>query len=145
LSATSLNFKRYFSFDEDQLDHRPSHRSRGTKLSEDDFQKLMGKSLQEPAGQLWSSQDNDRQFIPQVSLHESDGRSSSRILVLCTGGTLTMAPDKDGSLAPVEGMLSKFMEQMEELRQPGMPDIVLHEYVWNDFVAHTRNSHVFFF
>ena len=34
----------------------------------------------------------DRQFIPQVPLHGSDGLVRKRVLVLCTGGTLTMAP-----------------------------------------------------
>lgn len=28
-------------------------------------------------------------FIPQVKLHDGDGSSRKRVLVLCTGGTLT--------------------------------------------------------
>lgn len=76
----------------------------------------MGKSLQKPAGPLWHADTihsddeehndadaydysvGDRQFIPQVPLHGSDGRVRKRVLVLCTGGTLTMAPDHRGAL-----------------------------------------------
>lgn len=102
---------------------------------------LMGKSLQPPAGRLWSDDDiiedddehyagSDRLFIPQISLHENDGRSRKRVLVLCTGGTLTMAPDPalGGALAPVEGALSQYMSEMSELQAPNMPEVVLHEY-----------------
>ena len=46
-------------------------------------------------------------FIPQVKLHDGDGMKRKRVLVLCTGGTLTMAPDleKGGALSPVQGAL----------------------------------------
>ena len=110
----------------------------------------MGKSLQAPAGSLWAQdnipQDNtvdnimpnkdnnddilgDRQFIPQVSLHAQDGRSRKRVLILCTGGTLTMAPDATGALAPVEGALSSYLaKNMDELQAEHMPEVVLHEY-----------------
>ena len=43
-------------------------------------------------------------------------------------GTLTMAPDADGSLAPVEGALSSYMKNMNELDNENMPEYVLHEY-----------------
>lgn len=109
----------------------------------------MGKSLQPPAGQLWEEKGgglvggdhdgdsyhddyagSDRLFIPQVSLHDNDGRSRKRVLVLCTGGTLTMAPDpsQGGALAPVEGALSRYMSEMSELQATNMPEVVLHEY-----------------
>ena len=39
-----------------------------------------------------------------------------------------MAPNSSGALAPVEGALSKYMEDMDELKADNMPDIVLHEY-----------------
>lgn len=41
-----------------------------------------------------------------------------------------MAPDpsKGGALAPVEGALSKYMREMNELQAENMPDVVLHEY-----------------
>jgi len=111
--------------------------------------------LQPPAGRLWADdivpdgdpddddddENNgnmslldyrgDRGFIPQVSLHPGDGRSRKRVLVLCTGGTLTMAPDPDhgGALAPVQGALSRYMTEMSELRNnEQMPEVVLHEY-----------------
>ena len=97
--------------------------------------KLMGKSLQPPAGRLWGDdildEDGDhslRMFIPQVPLHEDDGRGRKRVLVLCTGGTLTMAPDEDGALAPVEGALSQYLKDMHELQNERMPEVVLHEY-----------------
>lgn len=99
----------------------------------------MGKSLQAPAGPLWGddvlddddiADGEDRTYIPQVSLHHGDGRRQKRVLVLCTGGTLTMAPDpaQGGALAPVEGALSKYLLEMNELKNPDMPDMVLHEY-----------------
>ena len=97
----------------------------------------MGKPLQTPAGPLWDkdvlddddedsdSDDRDdksklkRAYIPQVSLHERDGRTRKRVLVLCTGGTLTMAPrDSDGSLAPVQGALSAATRVRESSYRP---------------------------
>ena len=44
-------------------------------------------------------------FIPQVKLHDGDGSQRKRVLVLCTGGTLTMAPNPEqgGALSPVPG------------------------------------------
>ena len=99
------------------------------------LRKLMGDSLFEPAGCLWNDDNTgdgvgDRQFIPQVSLHAEDGRRRKRVLILCTGGTLTMAPDPahGGALAPVEGALSNYMQHMNELEAEHMPDYVLHEY-----------------
>jgi len=70
-------------------------------------------------------------FIPQVKLHDGDGMKRKRVLVLCTGGTLTMAPDpkKGGSLSPVQGALTEFMKKsMLELQNEKMPDVVVHEY-----------------
>lgn len=69
-------------------------------------------------------------FIPQIALHEEDGREKKRVLVLCTGGTLTMAPDplRGGALAPVEGALIEYMKQMDELLDENMPEVVAHEY-----------------
>lgn len=59
------------------------------------------------------------------------GQSRKRVLVLCTGGTLTMAndPSVGGSLAPVQGALTSYMNGMCELTDdPDMPEIVAHEY-----------------
>lgn len=69
-------------------------------------------------------------FIPQVALHEHDGRERKRVMVLCTGGTLTMAPDpnKGGALSPVEGAVTAHMGEMQELLNPNMPEVVVHEY-----------------
>jgi hypothetical protein len=89
----------------------------------------MGKSLQAPAGPLWGddvlddddiANGQDKSYIPQVSLHHGDGRRQKRVLMLCTGGTLTMAPDpaQGGALAPVEGALSSYLQEMNELKFP---------------------------
>ena len=97
--------------------------------SSGDLDTLLCEPLQSPAGTLCESSDN---FIPQNGLHEGRGRTKKRVLVLCTGGTLTMAPDpnQNGALAPVEGTISRYMSQMDELKQENseMPDYILHEY-----------------
>ena len=67
-------------------------------------------------------------FIPQVPLHALDGQQRKRVLLLCTGGTLTMAPDENGALAPVQGALIKYLQEMRELHDPLMPEVVAHEY-----------------
>jgi hypothetical protein len=97
--------------------------------SDDSMEKIverMGVSLQEPAGPLYGNvlEEDHVTFIPQVRLHEGDGRHNKRVLMLCTGGTLTMArdPAQGGALAPVEGSLSSFMQEMNELRAENMPD-----------------------
>lgn len=113
-----------------------SRRSKATMDSSiEEIIARMGKSLQEPAGPLdgkdvLEEEDFESSFIPQVPLHGTDGRSHKRILMLCTGGTLTMAPDptNGGALAPVEGALSNYMKDMGELQAEHMPDVVLHEY-----------------
>ena len=61
-------------------------------------------------------------------IENSHTHTHTPISSLCTGGTLTMAPNSNGALAPVEGALSKYMEDMDELRADKMPDFVLHEY-----------------
>mmetsp|Transcript_29027 Transcript_29027/g.68216 ORF Transcript_29027/g.68216 Transcript_29027/m.68216 type:complete len:453 (-) Transcript_29027:2106-3464(-) len=95
----------------------------------DDLERLVCKPLQSPAGVL---DESNSSFIPQNAVYEGEGRPKKRVLVLCTGGTLSMAPDPNhkGSLAPVEGAISKYMSQMVELKQEDseMPDYVLHEY-----------------
>jgi hypothetical protein len=75
--------------------------------------------------------ESDFFFIPQANAHDgSDGRRRKRVLVLCTGGTLTMAPNPDmgGALSPVPGALTDFMKSMLELTNDKMPEIVVHEY-----------------
>lgn len=108
---------------------------------------IVGKSLHTPAGPLHDGKsviqkpgecdgttlikpDNSDFFIPQVKLFEDDGRRKKRVLVLCTGGTLTMAPDpnKNGALAPVEGAVTTYMKEMNELLNESMPEVVVHEY-----------------
>ena len=105
----------------------------------------IGKSLHTPAGPLHDGKsiihkaggsdgttlikpDNSDFFIPQVNLFEDDGRRKKRVLVLCTGGTLTMAQDKNGALAPVEGAVTTYMKEMNELLNESMPEVVVHEY-----------------
>lgn len=103
------------------------------------LRKVAGVSLQASAGCLWnrSSSDgtgngarSDPSFIPQV-----DARSSTRkrrVLILCTGGTMTMVPDpkRQNALTPKQGALSKYIEHhmIPELYADHMPEIVLHEY-----------------
>jgi len=68
-------------------------------------------------------------FIPQI-VHEggvSVGRKK-RVLVLCTGGTLTMAPNPSGALEPVPGAFTDFMKSLLELASDNMPNVVVHEY-----------------
>ncbi|GMH48486.1 hypothetical protein TL16_g00300 [Triparma laevis f. inornata] len=71
----------------------------------------------------------DEYNLPQHTYLPSHSRKK-RVLVLCTGGTLTMAPDstKNGGLAPVEGALTEWMSNMRELQQDEMPEIKVHEY-----------------
>jgi L-asparaginase/Glu-tRNA(Gln) amidotransferase subunit D len=114
----------------DSDDDRNKHRY-PLEMTNKDFQTLMGTSLQPPAGRLVPNLvDGSEPFIPQIRLHENDGRDRKRVLVLCTGGTLTMAPDPSlgGALKPVQGALSNYMSGMTELQSPAMPDITLHEY-----------------
>lgn len=83
------------------------------------------KSVQTQAGPLWNSLDQTTQCLPHR------GRSRKRVLVLCTGGTLTMSndPTQGNSLAPVQGALTEYMATMRELTDdPEMPEIVAHEY-----------------
>ena len=70
------------------------------------------------AGPLYCEGDAET-FIPQVSAYEPNEQRRKRVLVLCTGGTLTMAPDpsRGGSLAPVQGALTEWMREMRELKQ----------------------------
>lgn len=142
----SSSLRSFSSKNGDNKDNSPSDNGDDENIvelqqqkSNTDLLEMMGKSLQPPAGRLWAEDvvaddddymGSDRLFIPQVSLHESDGRLRKRVLVLCTGGTLTMAPDPElgGALAPVEGALSKYMSEMSEFDNPDMPDVVLHEY-----------------
>ena len=59
------------------------------------------------------------------------GRYRKKVLVLCTGGTLTMQndPSKGNSLAPVQGALTSYLAGMTELTSdPEMPEITSHEY-----------------
>ena len=97
--------------------------------SPDHLEKLVCKPLQSPAGVL---DDCSSRYIPQNDLHELQGRQRKRVMILCTGGTLTMSPDpkQNGALAPVEGAISRYMSRMDELKEENseMPDYVLHEY-----------------
>ena len=69
-------------------------------------------------------------FIPEIPINEFERLRRKRVLVLCTGGTLTMAPDPErgGALAPVEGAVTAYMKEMKELNNQNMPEVVCHEY-----------------
>ena len=58
-------------------------------------------------------------------------KRKKRVLILCTGGTLTMAknPLLDNALAPVPGALTDYLKTMTELTDdPDMPEVYAHEY-----------------
>ena len=83
-------------------------------------------ALTQPAGPLWAQNPGgDQDMSPKLTTNRN-----KRVLVLCTGGTLTMAkdPDQDNALAPVPGALTNYIEGMEELKNPDMPEVVAYEY-----------------
>ena len=51
-----------------------------------------------------------------------------RVLVLNTGGTASMKYGEDGTLDTVPGYLSERIRGLEELSEPGMPEVEVHEY-----------------
>lgn len=115
---------------------------------------VLSKALQSPAGSLYGNgftvddgdmlcerntdegatklihPDNSDIFIPHVPINDFERQRRKRVLVLCTGGTLTMAPDpgRGGALAPVEGAVTAYMKEMRELNDTNMPEVVCHEY-----------------
>ena len=89
------------------------------------------KSIQKPGGLLcdegWCVEDD----LTHLLSHPGTSSSRKRVLVLCTGGTLTMSndPSQGNSLAPVQGALTSYLEGMCELTDdPEMPEVVAHEY-----------------
>jgi L-asparaginase len=99
------------------------------------LKKVAGISLQASAGRLWSQPTThdgisarDPNFIPQVG----SSTRKKRILILCTGGTMTMVPDpeRQNALSPKQGALSHYIahHMVPELYADHMPDVVLHEY-----------------
>ncbi len=81
-------------------------------------------SIAHDAGPLWREELRDDIIHPLFS-------SRKRVLVLCTGGTLTMSndPTKGNSLVPVQGALTSYLAGMRELTEdPDMPEIISHEY-----------------
>eukprot|EP00797_Seminavis_robusta_P026113 Sro468_g149100.1 asparaginase 1 (410) ;mRNA; r:23611-24840 len=80
-----------------------------------------------PAGPLWKEDgEGDQDLSPKLN-----NKRKKSVLILCTGGTLTMAndPQQDDSLAPVQGALTEYLETMTELRDdPDMPEVTAHEY-----------------
>jgi hypothetical protein len=96
---------------------------------------LHHKSVQRRAGPLWGNgiinerEDKHDDIAKTVSHLGKSPRK--RVLVLCTGGTLTMSidPTQGNSLAPVQGALTEYLETMREFTEdPEMPEIVSHEY-----------------
>lgn len=81
-------------------------------------------SIASDAGPLWKEELRDDAIHPLFS-------SRKRVLVLCTGGTLTMSndPTKGNTLVPVQGALTSYLAGMKELTEdPDMPEIISHEY-----------------
>ena len=74
-----------------------------------------GKGKTRPAPALsrcaWKAAGPYDTYLPQHTHLPSHSRKK-RVLVLCTGGTLTMSPDERGGLAPVEGALTEWMQEV---------------------------------
>ena len=86
-------------------------------------------SVARDAGPLWTEELCDDPTMCTVIPHH--GQFRKRVLVLCTGGTLTMDsdPSKGNSLAPVQGALTNYLAGMTELtNDPEMPEVISHEY-----------------
>ena len=86
-------------------------------------------SVARDAGPLWTEELCDDPTMCTVIPHH--GQFRKRVLVLCTGGTLTMDsdPSKGNSLAPVQGALTNYLAGMTELTDdPEMPEVISHEY-----------------
>jgi hypothetical protein len=89
------------------------------------------KAIQTPAGLLCDDEEHCRLDEMTHLLPHRGRKSRKRVLVLCTGGTLTMSHDpmRGNSLAPVQGALTKYLASMRELTEdPEMPEIIAHEY-----------------
>lgn len=87
------------------------------------------ESVAKDAGPLFKEELCEEGDLCTVIPHR--GRYRKRVLVLCTGGTLTMSadPTRGNSLAPVQGALTEYLAQMRELTDdPEMPEIIAHEY-----------------
>jgi hypothetical protein len=101
-----------------------------SKESSDDISTIpVHTSVARDAGPLWNEELCDDPSLCTIIPHK--GRSRKRVLVLCTGGTLTMQndPTKGNSLAPVQGALTSYLAGMSELTSdPEMPEIISHEY-----------------
>ena len=52
-----------------------------------------------------------------------------KVLVINTGGTASMKRNADGLLDTLPGYLSERIRGLEELREPGMPEVTVKEYV----------------
>jgi hypothetical protein len=98
------------------------------------------QSVQLPAGRLWDDKslngEEDEENEVTKALPYSGKSRHKRVLILCTGGTLTMSADplKGNSLAPVQGALTEYLASMREfIEDPEMPEIVAHEYRYDCF------------
>ena len=83
-------------------------------------------AISQPAGPLWNQVIGDEDLSPKLGT-----KRKKRVLILCTGGTLTMAKDPllDNALAPVPGALTEYLKTMTELTDdPDMPEVYAHEY-----------------
>jgi hypothetical protein len=62
-----------------------------TNCTSNNMNLVTAASIQEPAGKLYECDypSSDSSFIPQVPLNEKDFQRKARVLVLCTGGTVS--------------------------------------------------------
>lgn len=75
------------------------------------------------AGKDRQSAGRTQLFLPRVS----SPLVKKRVCVIYTGGTIGMKRTPDG-YAPSPGSLQEQMKGMPELRDPAMPEVMIHEY-----------------
>jgi len=88
-------------------------------------------SVARDAGPLFKEEERREEGDGSFTVIPHRGRFRKRVLILCTGGTLTMSvdPTNFNSLAPVQGALTDYLAGMRELTDdPEMPEIISHEY-----------------
>jgi L-asparaginase len=133
-SAKRMVDKREFDHQETSRENNQKDVRKDVIMAHDDDDENDGPLQQravisKPAGPLWNQQEEDGG--DQDLARKLDKKRKKRVLVLCTGGTLTMAKDPtlDDALAPVQGALTRYLETMTELQDdPDMPEVTAHEY-----------------
>jgi L-asparaginase len=127
ISASQTSKNDYSKNIEDTTTPATTTSKRHSLVQRDDIP--VHESVAKDAGPLFEEELCEEGDLCTVIPHR--GRHRKRVLVLCTGGTLTMSadPTRGNSLAPVQGALTEYLAQMRELTDdPEMPEIIAHEY-----------------